>query len=335
MKDEKGESHSKDDVIEIPLGKLLKPFKKNPWAVVSLLLAVAVIVLIVLLVNGGSSGGSKVGKEQVSASLLSFVKSQGSADVSIVSIGEEKGLYKAVLLYQGQEMPVYVTYDGSYLITNPISLTGDNTNTNTNAQVDSNKRVEIDAGDSPSKGSKTAKVTVVEFSDFSCPFCVAASGDNEALNAYMKQRDTTWEPIVTNLIKDYVDTGKVRLVVKYTYGHGGGNPAQLVAWCLNEQNLYWKFYPKAFATYDLNSQTQAVEDLDKMKEVARSVGANMPRLQTCLDSKKFDSKLQSEQAEGSAAGVQGTPAFFVNGKLVSGAVSYLEFKQLVEQELNS
>ena len=195
--------------------------------------------------------------------------------------------------------------------------------------------VDLSIGDAPVIGDPSAPVTVIEFSDFSCPFCAAASGDNVELTAYMKQRDSSWEPIGTNLIKEYVDTGKVKFAVKFSFGHSGGHPAQLVAWCLNDESsdLYWKFYPKAFAAYSLSSQTQDVEDITKMKDVARGLGADMTKLQDCLDSKKYDSRFDREQAEGSAAGVQGTPSFFVNGINVAGAQSYSVIKQLVESEL--
>ncbi|MEK6825959.1 MAG: DsbA family protein [Nanoarchaeota archaeon] len=187
-------------------------------------------------------------------------------------------------------------------------------------------KITIDSDD-PILGNADAKVTVIKFSDFSCPFCAAASGDNEEMVSYMKQRNPSWEPIVTNFIKDYVDTGKARFVMKYAMGHSGGRSAQLVAWCLNDQKLYWKFHAKAFANID------DVEDLDKMKNLAKEVGADLTKLQSCLDSKKYDSKFNKHEQQGSAAGVEGTPAFFVNGKILSGAQPYSTFKQAVEAEL--
>ena len=186
--------------------------------------------------------------------------------------------------------------------------------------------------DDPQTGNSNAKVTVVEFADFSCPFCAAASGDNAELVSYMQQRSPEWQPIVTNMMRDYVDTGKVRFVVKYSYGHSGGHQAQLVAWCLNDQNseLYWKFYPLAYANQG------DVEDLSKMKILAEGIaGADMTKLNECLDSNKFDSRFDKEQTESTNAGVRGTPAFFVNGKLISGAVPYSQIKQVIDAELNS
>lgn len=190
--------------------------------------------------------------------------------------------------------------------------------------------VKLSIGSAPVIGNENAPVTIVEFSDFSCPYCAAASGDNPQIVASAKQSfGPSWEPIVSNVMKDYVDTGKVRFAVKYTKGHSGGNPAQSVAWCLNDQKLYWKFYPEAFA------KQSDVEDLSKMKDLAKSLGADMNLLETCLSSKKYDAKFDSDSNEGIKAGVQGTPAFFINGKLVSGAVPYAQVKKLIDAELSA
>lgn len=198
-------------------------------------------------------------------------------------------------------------------------------------QIDMNSLM----NDAPTLGSNDAPVTVVEFSDFSCPYCAMASGDNEQYLAYAKQNfGASWEPIVTNLIKDYVDTGKVKFVSKYMMGHSGGHPAQLVGWCLEDQSsdLFWKFYPAAFA------DQQDVEDLAKMKDLAKGLGADMTELQSCLDSNKYQSRFDTEQSEGIAVGVRGTPAFIVGksdgqGTLISGAVPYSQVKQAVEAAL--
>lgn len=196
-----------------------------------------------------------------------------------------------------------------------------------NPPTDDPTSVTIDTSDAPMLGNANAKVTIVEFSNFSCPFCAAASGDNPQLTAYMQQRSPSWQPPVSNLIKDYVDTGKVKLYVKYSYGHTGGHPAQLVVWCLNDQGLYWKFYPKAYA------QQSDVENLTRMQELAKSLNADMTKLQSCLDSKKYDSQFDKDAADGTAAGVQGTPSFFINGKAYEGAQSYSVIKQAIDAEL--
>ncbi len=190
-------------------------------------------------------------------------------------------------------------------------------------------------------GSDNAPVTVVEFTDFSCPYCAMASGDSAALTAYAKQNfGSSWEPIVSNLMSDYVNTGKVRLVIKYTMGHTGGHPAQLIAWCLNDQDptLDEKYYSKVFATDTLDSTGNYVtgsENQTEMLGIAKDLGADMTKLQSCIDSGKYDSRFSQEQSEGSKLGVQGTPSFFVGKSsgstavYISGAQPYSTFKQTV------
>lgn len=324
-KSKRGMSDS-NDVIEIPVGKWMHSLKHNKWMTISIVLAI--VLVLVLIFRGGAVG--TVSADKAGSNLIDFINKQGNGEATLVSSVEKDGMYEVIVNYNGQDVPVFVSLDGKNLISSVVPLDGSaSADTTGGSGTPTGAAVDIAIGNSPSIGNEKAKVVVVEFSDFSCPFCAAASGDNPELITYMKQNSQSWEPIVTNMMKDYVDTGKVRFVVKYAKGHSGGHPAQLVAWCLNEQKLYWKFYPKAFANID------DVEDLDKMKALAKTIGADMSKLQTCLDSKKYDSQFNIDENEGAAAGVQGTPAFFVNGKLVSGAVPYSQIKSLIEAELNA
>lgn len=184
-------------------------------------------------------------------------------------------------------------------------------------------------GDAPLLGDKDAPVSIVIFSDFSCPFCAAASGKNEEIVTSMKSRSSGWEPIMPNVIKDYVDTGKVKIAFKYFPGHGAGQQAMLTGLCLNEQGLFWEFHDKAFADYEFTN------DLGKMKALAGELGADMDALDRCLASNKYNSKLNSDTQEGKDAGVRGTPAFFVNENLVSGAVPYSDIKKVIDSELGN
>ncbi|MDD5700035.1 MAG: thioredoxin domain-containing protein [Candidatus Nanoarchaeia archaeon] len=223
---------------------------------------------------------------------------------------------------------------------------GANTNTgdNANTEAQTGSEIAIDfskliPSDAISFGSKDAPITVVEFTDFSCPYCAIASGDSSSLVTYAKKNfGSSWEPIVSNLIKDYVNTDKVRLVTMYMIGHSGGHPAQIVAWCLNDQNpkLTEKFYSQAFATAGMDSAGQYVTDVEnqtKMENIAKNLGADMNKLQACINSNKFASRFDSEQNAGSKLGIQGTPSFLI-GKTegntavyISGAVPYSTFKQ--------
>lgn len=305
--------------------------RSNPW----MLSTFALLVILIAFVTFSELGGHDAGQDEVAQKLVTYLNAQTGGGVTLQSVEESNGLYKVTVNYQGQAIPVYATLDGENLVSDVIPLDG--SAPSAGAGTGTVTSAEVSVGDAPVIGDADAPVTVIEFSDFSCPFCAAASGDNPSLIAYMKGNNPSWEPVVTNLMKDYVQTGKVRFAVKYSFGHSGGHPAQLVAWCLNDQNpdLYWKFYAKAFATYDLQNQgTQEVEDEAKMIALAKTIsGVNAATLQQCVDSDKFDARFDREQAEGQAAGAQGTPAFFVNGQLVSGAVPYSQFKTIVDAKL--
>lgn len=188
--------------------------------------------------------------------------------------------------------------------------------------------VTLSIGQAPTLGSAQAPVTIYEFSDFSCPYCAAAAGENQEIISAFKARDASWEAPVPAIIKKYVEAGKVRLVFKYYPGHGSGNAAHLVGWCLNDQDKFWEFHDKAFA------QQSDVASLSKMKSLAQEVGADMTRLDACIDAGTYAPLLKEDAAMGAANGVKGTPAFFVNGKMIEGAEGFAVFEQLIEKELS-
>ncbi|MEK6945250.1 MAG: thioredoxin domain-containing protein [Nanoarchaeota archaeon] len=311
--------------------------RQNPWIVSTLILAIVTLILLIGNFSGSSGkidGASIIPKADVEAKIMSFVQSQVGNDATLVGSEIKNGLYVVTISYQGQQVPIYMTVDGENLVQgvapfDTVLQQAQQTNSGSGtASASGSSPVNIPLDNSPAIGNANAKVTVVEFTDFSCPFCQAASGYNAQMASSLQTQNPSWQPIVSNLLKDYVDTGKVRFVTKYTFGHSGGKPAQSVAWCLNDQNLYWKFYPLAFA----KSATE-VEDLNLMNEIAKSIGADMTKLQSCLDSKKYDAQFAKEQAEAAAAGVSGTPSFFVNGIIVEGAVPYSQIKQMIDAEL--
>ena len=318
---------------------LFDKVRANPWILSTVVLGV-VLVLVIFLRSSSGVTGHAIGADQASSKLLDFVNAQlnGQGNASIASTDVDGSLYKVTVNYNGQQIPVYVTTDGKYLISQPIPLDGSSatgttgtTSTSTTTPAASLKISDLNLSNYVSIGNKSAKVTVVEFSDFSCPFCAAASGDNPDYVSYMQQRDSTWEPIVTNLMKDYVDKGLVRFVYIYSMGHTGGHPASLVAWCLDDQNpnFFEQFYPLAFAN-------QAdVEDQSKMIKLGETIkGVDSTKLEACVNSGKYNSRFAAEQSIADQVGASGTPAFFVNDVYAAkGAESYTSFKQAVDAAL--
>jgi protein-disulfide isomerase len=170
-------------------------------------------------------------------------------------------------------------------------------------------RVEVEAS-GPSRGPEGAPVTIVEFSDFQCPYCGREY------------------PVVERLMKEY--DGKVRLVFRHfpLDFHPFAQKAAEAGACAADQGTdkFWKLHDKMF----VNQQKLAVDDL---KGYAKEVGVDSTRFEKCLDSGEKRAAVDADGKAGKKAGVSGTPAFFVNGIFINGAVPYEQFKETVDREL--
>lgn len=183
-------------------------------------------------------------------------------------------------------------------------------------------------------GASDAKVTVVEFSDPSCPYCSIANGIN--VPESFLQRDPSWQapgPELEKLARE----GKIRLVFRYYPGHGTGEKAMQAAWCAAEQNQadFWKLLNIAFANQD------KLNDLQFLGDQAGSLGLDKEKILACVGADKYKTRIQQDiqagqQAAKIATGKEGfgTPSFFVNGKLVVGAQSFAVFKPIIDNQLN-
>lgn len=194
-------------------------------------------------------------------------------------------------------------------------------------------KAEVTVNDTdPSLGPKNAKVTVVEFADFQCPFCGAFSGLDAAMVQNMKGRDTTWEPPIPNIKKDYVDKGKVRLVWKdYPFLGQESIWSGAAARCAQDQNKFWEFHDYLFSHQ--SGENQGAFSKENLKKFAADMGLKTADFNTCVDSGKYEKDMQNALSAGQGVGVNGTPATFVNGQLVSGAASYPQFKDMIETAL--
>ena len=167
--------------------------------------------------------------------------------------------------------------------------------------------VEIPA-DLPVKGAKDAKITVVEFTDYECPFCSRAN------------------TVLPQIEKAY---GKdVRIAVRHLPlpFHKNAHLAAQAALAASEQGKFWEFHEKMFA----NQKALTRPDLEKY---AQEVGLNLNKFKAALDEGKFKARVDEEAAAASKVGARGTPAFFINGKLVSGAQPFENFKKVIDEEL--
>ncbi len=169
--------------------------------------------------------------------------------------------------------------------------------------------VEVPTGNSPSRGGPaTAPVTIVEFTDFQCPFCSKARPTlNEILNLY--KNDVHY--VMRNFPLEF---------------HSFAKKAGAAALCANDQNKYWEYSDKLWAN-------QGSLDAASLKKYAVDLKFDTKQFDECLDSDKYISQVNKDQQDGAKIGVSGTPSFFVNGKMLTGAQPLDAFKKLIEEEL--
>ncbi len=166
------------------------------------------------------------------------------------------------------------------------------------------------------KGDEDAPVTIVEFSDYQCPYCGRFFNDT-----------------LPELREKYIDTGKVKHVFRdFPLGfHADAMPAASAAECVREQGGDEAY----FAYHDLLFQNQQALDADSLKKYAEGIsGVDADKLAECIDTNQMQSEVQADFVAGQQAGVQGTPAFFVNGRLISGAQPFSVFEAIIEEELS-
>ncbi len=160
----------------------------------------------------------------------------------------------------------------------------------------------------PARGPEGAKVTIVEFSDFQCPFCSKAHDTvEEVMNAY---------------------PGKVRLVFRHfpLDFHAQAPKAAEAALCANEQSKFWEYHDVLF-------KNQSKLQVDDLKVHAQQLGLDASKFNECLDSGRMAATVKTDTEAGHKVGVSGTPAFFINGQMLSGAQPLDEFKRIIDAEL--
>lgn len=182
------------------------------------------------------------------------------------------------------------------------------------------QKVDATVGHLPIKGDKNAKITIIEFSDFQCPFC--------------KQFvDTTYAQIV----KEYVDTGKAKIAFRHfplTSIHPNAQKAAEASECANDQGKFWEFHDELFKNQPTWSNQTADVAATTFTTYAGTVGIDTGAFASCVQSGKFAQAVNDDAADGQKAYVSGTPSFVINGNLIVGAVPYATFKQTLDQELN-
>jgi len=162
----------------------------------------------------------------------------------------------------------------------------------------------------PSKGPANAAVTIVEFSDFECPYCGG------------------FYPTLKEIEKNYKD--KIRIVYRQfplTSIHPHALKAAEASMCANDQGQFWQMHDAMFTD-------QSKLEVSDLKEKAAKLSLNTGTFNTCLDSNKYAASIKNEILEGAKVGVNGTPSLFINGRFLSGDQPYDDIAKIIDDELS-
>ena len=169
-------------------------------------------------------------------------------------------------------------------------------------------RQRVATADSPARGPENAPIELIEFSDFQCPFCLRA------------------DPVVRQVLATYGD--RIRFVYRHypLPNHPNARPAAEAAACAGDQGKFWAFHDRIFT-----NQTK-LTDAD-LKQHAVEIGVDTAKFNACVDGHATKARVDADMRAGEEAGVDGTPAFFINGRSLSGAQPYEAFKRIIDEEL--
>ncbi len=164
------------------------------------------------------------------------------------------------------------------------------------------------------KGNANAKVTIVEFSEYQCPFCKRYIDESYSL-----------------IMEDYGDQ------IRYIFRdfplpfHANAQPTALAARCAGDQGKYWEMHDLLF---EEQANWSGKEDItNDLTSYANQIGLNQSAFSSCLSSEKFAQAIEDDISLGQKVGVSGTPSFFINGQMIVGALPYDNFKAIIDEQL--
>lgn len=180
------------------------------------------------------------------------------------------------------------------------------------AKIDKAELKNLDAN-SPFLGSPSAKITIVEFGDFQCPFCGRFSQTTEK-----------------EIIEKYVKTGKAKFVYRdFAFLGPESEWSAVASHCAEEQGKFWQYHDYLYSHQ--NGENEGAFSKENLKKFAMSLGLDMTQFGSCLDSDKYLEKVRKNTEDGRKLGVSGTPSTFVDGTKITGAVPFSEFQALIEK----
>lgn len=269
---------------------------------------------IALFVGSTLGAATSTASAQDTAKIIEYYRRKANvppaAPVTVEGIKDSPiaGAKQGTLSDRGRKVEFLVSADGRYAVFGELE----------DLTVDPFKKVmeKIDVKGRIAKGPTNAKVTIIEYSDFQCPFCTRG-----------------YETIEKQVLPEYGD--KVRFVYKhFPLGfHPWATPAAVAVECVADQkqeDAYWKLYSYYFENQkEINPQNLK----DKTKEALAGTKVDMAKFEQCYDKQETLARVQADMAEGQSVGINGTPGFIINGRLISGAQPFQNFKSVIDDEL--
>ena len=177
----------------------------------------------------------------------------------------------------------------------------------------------IGVDDDPQLGKADAKVTIIEFGDYQCPLC-----------------RVFWRDTLPRIKKEYVDTGRVRIVFRdfpIQDIHPEATVTAMAGECAEDQGKFWEFHDKAFREQDHRGRDIVRYKVADVKRWAMDIGLEAAAFNECLDSERHKAEVEKDYKDGADIGMTGTPVFFINGRAVVGAHPFATFQKVIEEEL--
>ena len=186
--------------------------------------------------------------------------------------------------------------------------------------------ISVSIDDDPVRGNHDAPITIVEFSDFQCPFCARFQIQTLPL-----------------ILEQYVETGKVKFVYRdfpIQNSHPNAMPAAAASECAHEQNKYWEYHDALFENQGVWNKVDIASAVTIFKEFAAELDLNQDQFSNCLDSGKYIEEINNDLKDGRDYGITGTPGFFIgneeNGFVkLNGAQPFEAFKNIIDSQLNT
>ena len=186
--------------------------------------------------------------------------------------------------------------------------------------------ISISVDDDPVRGNQDAPITIVEFSDFQCPFCARF------------QIQTL--PLIS---EQYIETGKVKFVYRdfpIQNIHPNSMPAAAASECAHEQDKYWEYHDALFKNQGVWDKAEITSAITIFKEFATQLDLKQDQFDACLNSGKYIEEINNDLKDGQKYGVTGTPGFFIGNEeigfvKINGAQPFETFKSVIDSQLNT